>query len=71
MKGRKGYDTFGYINTGRVNIRIHRDTCKMWFGVEKEKGHGNLITNTPDKFWSQNDHNFQDFIINHLSKVLV
>ncbi|MHC4455341.1 MAG: hypothetical protein ACYSWS_11730 [Planctomycetota bacterium] len=26
---------FGYINTGRVNIRIHRDiTGKMWFGVE-------------------------------------
>jgi hypothetical protein len=25
---------FGYINTGRVNIRIHRDIeGKMWFGV--------------------------------------
>jgi hypothetical protein len=25
---------FGYINTGRVNIRIHRDvTGEMWFGV--------------------------------------
>jgi len=29
-------EMFGYINTGRVNIRIHRDTCKMWFGVEME-----------------------------------
>ncbi|MHC4183173.1 MAG: hypothetical protein ACYSR0_07480 [Planctomycetota bacterium] len=28
-------EMFGYINTGRVNIRIHRDiTGKMWFGVE-------------------------------------
>jgi len=27
-------EMFGYINTGRVNIRIHRDiTGKMWFGV--------------------------------------
>jgi hypothetical protein len=26
---------FGYINTERVNIRIHRDIeGKMWFGVE-------------------------------------
>jgi hypothetical protein len=26
---------FGYIATGRVNIRIHRDvTGEMWFGVE-------------------------------------
>jgi len=25
---------FGYINTGRVNIRVCRDiTGKMWFGV--------------------------------------
>jgi hypothetical protein len=28
---------FGYINTGRVNIRINRDiTGEMWFGVDKE-----------------------------------
>ena len=27
-------EIFGYINTGRVNIRIHRDIeGKMWFGV--------------------------------------
>ncbi|MEE9605044.1 MAG: hypothetical protein V3V70_05670 [Candidatus Scalindua sp.] len=27
-------EMFGYINTGRVNIRIHRDKeGKMWFGV--------------------------------------
>ncbi len=27
-------ELFGYINTGRVNIRIHRDIeGKMWFGV--------------------------------------
>jgi hypothetical protein len=27
-------EMFGYINTGRVNIRIHRDiTGKMWYGV--------------------------------------
>ncbi len=27
-------EMFGYINTGRINIRIHRDiTGKMWFGV--------------------------------------
>ncbi len=27
-------EMFGYINTGRVNIRIHRDiTGEMWFGV--------------------------------------
>ncbi len=27
-------EMFGYINTGRVNIRIHKDiTGKMWFGV--------------------------------------
>ncbi len=26
---------FGYINTGRVSIRIHRDIeGKMWFGCE-------------------------------------
>jgi hypothetical protein len=26
---------FGYIATGRANIRIHRDvTGEMWFGVE-------------------------------------
>ncbi len=26
-------EMFGYINTGRVNIRIHRDvTGEMWFG---------------------------------------
>ncbi len=32
---------FGYINTGRVNIRIHRDIeGKMWFGV----GKGSLCT---------------------------
>jgi hypothetical protein len=25
---------FGYINTGRINIRIHRDIeGKMWFGM--------------------------------------
>jgi len=29
-------EMFGYINTGRVNIRIHRDiTGEMWFGVDK------------------------------------
>ncbi len=28
-------EMFGYINTGRVNIRICRDIeGKMWFGVE-------------------------------------
>ncbi len=28
-------EMFGYIATGRVNIRIHRDvTGDMWFGVE-------------------------------------
>jgi hypothetical protein len=28
---------FGYINTGRVNIRIHRDLeGNIWFGVDKE-----------------------------------
>ena len=28
-------EMFGYINNGRVNIRIHRDvTGKMWFGVD-------------------------------------
>ena len=27
-------EMFGYINTGRVNIRIHRDiTGDMWFGL--------------------------------------
>ncbi len=27
---------FGYINTGRVSIRIHRDiTGEMWFGVAR------------------------------------
>ncbi len=27
-------ELFGYINTGRVNIRIHSDIeGKMWFGV--------------------------------------
>ena len=27
-------EMFGYINTGRTNIRIHRDiTGEMWFGV--------------------------------------
>ncbi len=27
-------EMFGYINTGRVSIRIHRDiTGEMWFGV--------------------------------------
>ncbi len=27
-------EMFGYINTGRVSIRIHRDIeGKMWFGV--------------------------------------
>jgi len=27
-------EMFGYINTGRVNIRIHRDIeGEMWFGV--------------------------------------
>ncbi len=27
-------EMFGYINTGRVSIRIHRDIQgKMWFGV--------------------------------------
>ncbi len=27
-------EMFGYIATGRVNIRIHRDvTGDMWFGV--------------------------------------
>jgi hypothetical protein len=27
-------ELFGYIATGRVNIRIHRDiTGEMWFGV--------------------------------------
>ncbi len=27
-------EMFGYINTGRVNIRIHRDIeGKMWFGL--------------------------------------
>ena len=27
-------EMFGYINTGMVNIRIHRDvTGEMWFGV--------------------------------------
>ncbi len=27
-------EMFGYINTGRVNIRIHRDIeGKIWFGV--------------------------------------
>jgi len=30
-------EMFGYINTGRVNIRIHMDIeGKMWFGVDKE-----------------------------------
>ncbi len=28
-------EIFGYIATGRVNIRVHRDvTDKMWFGME-------------------------------------
>ncbi len=27
-------EMFGYINTGRVNIRIHRDIeGNMWFGM--------------------------------------
>ncbi len=27
-------EMFGYINTGRINIRIHRDIeGKIWFGV--------------------------------------
>jgi hypothetical protein len=27
-------ELFGYLATGRVNIRIHRDiTGEMWFGV--------------------------------------
>ncbi len=30
-------EMFGYINTGRVNIRIHRDIeGNMWFGVDKD-----------------------------------
>ncbi len=33
-------ELFGYIATGRVNIRIHRDiTGEMWFGV----GEGRVI----------------------------
>ena len=29
-------EMFGYINTGRINIRIHRDvTGAMWFGADK------------------------------------
>ncbi len=28
-------EIFGYIATGKVNIRVHRDvTDKMWFGME-------------------------------------
>ncbi len=28
------WEMFGYINNGRINIRIHRDIeGKMWFGV--------------------------------------
>jgi hypothetical protein len=28
-------EMFGYINTGRITIRIHRDIKdKMWFGVD-------------------------------------
>jgi hypothetical protein len=28
------HELFGYLATGRVNIRIHRDiTGEMWFGV--------------------------------------
>ncbi len=31
-------EIFGYINTGRVNIRIHRDIeGNMWFGVGRYK----------------------------------
>ncbi len=27
-------EMFGYIATGRINIRVHRDiTGEMWFGV--------------------------------------
>ncbi len=30
-------ELFGYLATGRVNIRIHRDiTGEMWFGVDKK-----------------------------------
>ncbi len=29
-------ELFGYIATGRVNIRVHRDiTGEMWFGVRE------------------------------------
>ncbi len=32
-------EMFGYINTGRINIRIHRDIeGKMWFGVGQKVG---------------------------------
>ncbi len=30
-------ELFGYLATGRVNIRIHRDVAgEMWFGVRRE-----------------------------------
>ncbi len=38
-------ELFGYLATGRVNIRIHRDvTGDMWFGVGRHKKTG-LYTN--------------------------
>ncbi len=37
-------EMFGYINTGRVNIRIHRDIeGKIWFGYENRKEVRNVI----------------------------
>ena len=65
-------EMMGYIAQENLNIWIHGNIAgEMWFGVEKEwfikKGHGNLITNTPHKFWSQNGRTFQDFITLHLS----
>ncbi len=38
-------ELFGYLATGRVNIRIHRDvTGEMWFGVSRYKKNGFIHT---------------------------
>ncbi len=42
-------EMFGYINTGRVNIRIHRDiTGEMWFGV----GEGMRVKSSRGNYYS-------------------
>ncbi len=43
-------EMFGYINIGRINIRIHGDIeRKMWFGVDMKLQMLDLILNTSYK----------------------